>query len=54
MIDRISEMLEIALVKLGMTLSQLSDEQKKMITLFLVSLTFAAIAANVLRATLAR
>jgi hypothetical protein len=54
MMDRISEMFEIALVKLGMTLTQFSDEQKKMFTLFLASLFFAAIAANVLQATLAR
>jgi hypothetical protein len=54
MMDRISEMFEIVLVKLGMTLAQLSEEQKKMITLFLASLTFAAIAAKVLQATLAR
>ena len=54
MMDRISEMLEIALVKLGMTLAQFSDEQKMMVTLFLGSLFFAAIVANVLQATLAR
>jgi hypothetical protein len=54
MMDRISEMFEIVLVKLGMTLGQLSDEQQKMITLFLVSLAFAAIAANVLQAAFAR
>jgi hypothetical protein len=54
MMDRISEMLEIVLVKLGMALAQLSDEQKKMVTLFLASLLFAAVAANVIQATLAR
>jgi hypothetical protein len=52
MMDRISEMFELVLVKLGMTLSQLSDEQKKMVSLFLVSLMVAAIAANVLQAAL--
>ena len=54
MMDRISEMLEMALVRLGMTLSQLSDEQKKTVTLFLASLMFAAVATNVLQHTLAR
>jgi hypothetical protein len=54
MMDRISEMFELAMVKLGMTLSQLSDEQKKMVSLFLVSLMVAAIAGNLLQATLGR
>jgi nucleoside permease NupC len=54
MMDRISEMFELVLVKTGMALSQLSDEQKKTVSLFLVSLMFAAVVANVLEATLAR
>jgi len=54
MLDRMSEMLELILVRVGMAMGHASDEQKKMITLFLGSLLFAAVVANVLQATLAR
>jgi hypothetical protein len=49
MLDRISEMLELLLVNLGMALTRLSDEQIRRVTLFLASLLVAAMAASVLR-----
>jgi hypothetical protein len=48
MLDRLNELIEEYLVGLGLTLSRLSSEETKMITLFLASLLVAAAAACVL------
>lgn len=53
MMDRISEIIAIFLVALGQTLQRLTQEQKKMITLFLISLFVAALVAHVLRLAVA-
>jgi hypothetical protein len=49
MMDRISEWVEMFLVQLGLTLTQLSAEESKTITLFLASLILAAAAAHALQ-----
>lgn len=49
MMDRISEWIALFLVGLGQKLSQLSDDETSLITLFLASLLLAAFAAHVLR-----
>jgi hypothetical protein len=49
MIDRISEMIEMLLVNLGMALTQLSSEESMTITLFLASLLLAAVVAHALQ-----
>lgn len=49
MLDRLNELIEQFLVGLGLTLSQLSAEQKTMITLLLIFLVVAAAAARVLQ-----
>jgi hypothetical protein len=46
--DRISELIMLFLVGLGQKLSQLSDAETRLITLFLASLLLAAVAAHVL------
>jgi hypothetical protein len=53
MMDRISEILEIALVRLGMALGQMSQEQTNLVTLFLVSLMVAALASSFLQSLVA-
>lgn len=49
MMDRISEMVEMLLVQLGLALNRLSAEESKTITLFLASLILAAAAAHALQ-----
>ncbi len=49
MINRISEMIEMFLVHLGMALTRLSSEETMTITLFLASLVVAAVVAHVLQ-----
>jgi len=50
MIDRLSEMIELLLVNLGIAFNRLSAEESKTITLFLASLVLAAAAAHALQA----
>jgi hypothetical protein len=49
MFDRISELIEMFLVSLGITLNRISDEEKTMVTLFLASLAVAAVVSRVLK-----
>jgi hypothetical protein len=49
MLDRFNELIEEFLVGLGLTLSQLSAEEKSMITLLLAFLLIAAVAAPALQ-----
>ena len=46
MMDRISEMIEMFLVNLGLALNKMSNEEKKTVTLFLASLMVAAMAST--------
>jgi hypothetical protein len=48
MLERLSELIERLLVTLGLTLSRLSPEQEKMISLLLTFLLIAAVVARVL------
>jgi hypothetical protein len=48
MLDRLNELIEQFLVGLGLTLSRLSAEEKRMITLLLAFLLIAAVAARAL------
>jgi hypothetical protein len=54
MMDRISEWIELLLVNLGMAITKISTEQRKMITLFLVSLLLASVAARALQIAILR
>ena len=54
MMDRISEWIELLLVNLGMALTRISTEQRRMITLFLASLLLAAVVARVLQMAVLR
>jgi hypothetical protein len=54
MMDRISEWIELLLVNLGMALTRISTEQRRMITLFLASLLLAAVAARALQLAVLR
>jgi hypothetical protein len=49
MLDRLNELIEQFLVALGLTLSQLSPEEKTMITLLLTFLLVAAVVARFLQ-----
>ncbi len=51
MMDRIAEWIELFLVNLGMALTRISAEQRRMITLFLASLLLAAVVARALQIT---
>jgi hypothetical protein len=53
MMDRISEMIEMLLVNLGLAMNKMSNEEKKTVTLFLASLMVAAMATRVLQAAFA-
>jgi hypothetical protein len=50
MMDRIGEMIERFLVSLGLTLSRLSPEETRMVTLLLTFLLVAATITRVLQA----
>jgi hypothetical protein len=54
MVDRIFEMVELFLVNLGMQLGRLSEQQKRMVSLFLASLLVAAVVTRVLQGLVAR
>jgi hypothetical protein len=54
MMDRISEMIELFLVNLGMAANRISDEEKNMVTMFLASLIIAAAATHTLQAVYLR
>jgi hypothetical protein len=54
MMDRIAEWIELLLVNLGMALTKLSAEQRRMISLFLVSLLVTAMVARILYTAVAR
>ena len=54
MFDRIVEMIEMFLVSLGIALNRISDQEKKMVTLFLASLAVAAVLSHVLRVAVVR
>lgn len=54
MMDRIAEWIELLLVNLGMALTRISTEQRRMITLFLASLLVAAVVARVLQTVVMR
>lgn len=49
MLDRLNELIEQFLVGLGLTLSRLSTEEKRMITLLLAFLLIAAVASPALQ-----
>lgn len=53
MLDRIYEMVELFLVNLGMQLTRLSDEQKRMVSWFLASLLVVAVLTRVLQGLVA-
>ena len=54
MFDRISEMIELLLVNFGMMLTRMSDQEKRMISLFLGSLFVAAVVARALQIAVLR
>ena len=48
MMDRIADWIDLLLVNLGLALNKVSDEQRRMITLFLASLLVAALMSRAL------
>jgi hypothetical protein len=48
MMDRISELIEMFLVSLGLALNRFTPEEKKIVTMFLASLIVAAVVSRVL------